>query len=158
MQRSRGFTLIELMVVMAIIAIATAGATLALRDGAEARLDREAVRLAALLEAARAQSRASGLPAWWQVQPPGFVFVGLPAGTETQPALPAGWLEPTLVISGGRLDTLRQGDSASVVLGPEPMLPPQQVTIALPDAPGRQRTIASDGLHPFAVTGAAVQP
>ena len=55
-----GFTLIELLVVIAIIAIATAGVGLALRNTGQENLDREAERLSALLEAARAQSRASG--------------------------------------------------------------------------------------------------
>ncbi|HYK00068.1 MAG TPA: prepilin-type N-terminal cleavage/methylation domain-containing protein, partial [Burkholderiaceae bacterium] len=50
---SRGFTLIELMIVMALIAVAVGVVTLSLRDPAAAQLDREAVRLAALLEAAR---------------------------------------------------------------------------------------------------------
>ena len=54
-----GFTLIELMVVVAIIALGTAVASLALRDNEGAVLARDAERLAALLESARAQSRAA---------------------------------------------------------------------------------------------------
>ncbi|HWK82199.1 MAG TPA: prepilin-type N-terminal cleavage/methylation domain-containing protein, partial [Caldimonas sp.] len=48
--RASGFTLIELMVVVAIIAIATAMASLAIRDPAADKLEQEAARLAALLE------------------------------------------------------------------------------------------------------------
>src|SRR5574343_166836 len=55
---ARGFTLIELMVVVALIAIATAGVSLALRDSADSALERDAQRLAAVLEATRAQARA----------------------------------------------------------------------------------------------------
>jgi len=40
----RGFTLIELMVVMALVAVAVGLVTLSLRDPASAQLDREAVR------------------------------------------------------------------------------------------------------------------
>jgi general secretion pathway protein H len=53
-RQGAGFTLIELLVVVALIAIATASLSLALRDPAESQLRREADRLAALLEAARA--------------------------------------------------------------------------------------------------------
>ena len=44
-----GFTLLELLVVLAIVAIASAGVSFALRDAAGAPLEREAQRLAALI-------------------------------------------------------------------------------------------------------------
>ena len=62
---SAGFTLIELLIVVALIAIASAVASLALRDPASTQLEQEAARLSALLEAARAEARASGLPVRW---------------------------------------------------------------------------------------------
>src|SRR5512138_3517658 len=62
---ARGFTLIELMVVIALVAIAAGVASLALRDPAASRLDTEAQRLSALLESARAESRISGVPVIW---------------------------------------------------------------------------------------------
>ena len=68
----RAFTLIELLVVIAIIALATAGVGLALRDSGAAALQREGERLAALLEAARAQSRASGAAVRWRADAQGF--------------------------------------------------------------------------------------
>jgi len=46
----RGFTLVELLVVLLLIALASGLAGLALRDGREDQLEREAQRLAALLE------------------------------------------------------------------------------------------------------------
>ena len=45
--RTRGFTLLELLVVVAIIAIASAGVSFALRDSQATQLEREAQRLAA---------------------------------------------------------------------------------------------------------------
>ena len=60
------------MVVIAVIAIGTAVASLALRDGEASALAREGDRLAALLESARAQSRASGVPVVWRATPDGF--------------------------------------------------------------------------------------
>ena len=47
------------MVVVALIAIATAVASLALRDPATNKLEQEAARLASLLESARAEARAA---------------------------------------------------------------------------------------------------
>ena len=88
-----GFTLIELIVVVALIAIASAVASLALRDPAATRLEHEGARLVALLEAARTEARASGLPASWEPRPEqvgaeGFRFIGLPTTT----GLPSNWL------------------------------------------------------------------
>ena len=56
--RQAGFTLIELLVVITLIAIASSVITLAMRDPAATRLEQEAARLGALLEMARAESRA----------------------------------------------------------------------------------------------------
>ena len=93
---ARGFTLIELMVVVAIIAIASGVAALALRDPASTRLEREAVRLAALLDSARAEARASGLPVRWMpvandnagAGGEQFRFIGLPPSVQ----MPTRWL------------------------------------------------------------------
>ncbi len=130
----RGFTLLELLVVLSIIALATAGVGLALRDGGTHRLEREGERLAALLEAARAQSRASGVPVRWRVQAQGFRFDGLAPGQ-----LPQDWLDPAAQALG----------TPVLVLGPEPLIAPQQVVLTLADLPGRQLRVATDGLRPF---------
>ena len=84
-----GFTLLELLVVVAIIAIASAGVSFAVRDAAGANLDREAQRLAALLEAGRAQSRLAGQPVVWRAVDGAFRFEGLPPD-----ALPQLFLAP----------------------------------------------------------------
>ena len=67
---ARGFTLVELLVVLLVIAIASGLVGLALRDGASSRLDREAQRLAALLEAGRAEARASGVAVRFELPGP----------------------------------------------------------------------------------------
>ncbi len=140
-RRAAGFTLLELMVVVSIIAIAAAGVSFAVRDSAGAPLDRDAQRLAALLESARARSRLSGQPVRWIAQPEGFRFEGLPPN-----ALPQGWLDAhTQVVGPGVL-----------VLGPEPVIPPQAVVLANSEYPDHALRIATDGLRPFAV--AAEQP
>jgi general secretion pathway protein H len=134
---SRGFTLLELLVVVAIIAIASAGVSFALRDSGDTQLEREAQRLAALLESARAQSRSSGRPVQWHAVPDGFRFDGLPPDT-----LPQVWLAPTTQVQGPGV----------LQLGPEPIIGRQQVVLTSSALPGRSLRIATDGLRPFAVT------
>jgi general secretion pathway protein H len=140
--RSRGFTLIELLVVVALIAIASGLASLALRDPTANRLEQEGARLAALLESARAEARASGLAVRWEPRSSassttGFRFVGLP----TTNTLPDQWLNEgvTADIVGAR----------AVVLGPEPLIPAQRIVLSLED---RRLTLATDGLGPFEVS------
>ncbi len=141
-----GFTLIELMVVVALIAIGIAITSLALRDPTRDHLEREATRLAALLEMARAEARATALPVNWQPLPDGasagsdppqhFRFEGL----SRQSALPGHWLD-------ARVQAQVLG-AARVVLGPEPILPPQRVLLALES---QRMEVASDGLSAFTV-------
>ena len=133
---ARGFTLLELLVVIAIIAVATAGVSLSLRDPSATQLEREAQRLAALLESARAQSRASGLSVRWHAVEGGFRFEGLPPN-----AVPERWLTEGTQVLG----------SVTLVLGPEPIIGRQEVVLATALRPDRSLRIATDGLRPFAV-------
>jgi general secretion pathway protein H len=128
--------LLELLVVVAIMAIATAGVSFALRDSAATQLDREAQRLSALLESARAQSRTSGLAVRWVAVPGGFRFDGVPPGT-----LPDRWLHDTTVVLG----------PAAVQLGPDPLIGRQAIVLGSTAVPGRSLSIATDGLRPFTV-------
>jgi general secretion pathway protein H len=138
-KRQRGFTLIELLVVVSIIAIASAGVAFAMRDSAQTLTEREAQRLAALLESARAQSRTRGVPVVWRSSGQGFVFDGLPAGT-----LPGNWLDRnTVVAADSRLE-----------LGPDPIIAAQSVTVGNLQQSTAAWRVASDGLRPFAVQSA----
>ena len=130
-----GFTLLELLVVIALIAIATASASLALRDSADSALERDAQRLAALLETARAQARASERTVVWRTESTGFVFEGLPA-----PGLPSAWLASTT-----------RASAAPVLLGPEPLMAPQSIALSSTTRPERQLWVVTDGLRPFTV-------
>jgi general secretion pathway protein H len=146
-----GFTLLELLVVVALIAVATAGVGLALRDNAESALARDAQRLTSLLEAARAQARASGVAAQWQPTAAGFEFSGLPRHT-----WPSQWLN----------DSTSAFVNAPLVLGPEPMIGPQTVRLSSAlnktQSPTAHLWVTTDGLRPFSVQNqpapAAVQP
>ncbi|HMO48979.1 MAG TPA: prepilin-type N-terminal cleavage/methylation domain-containing protein [Rubrivivax sp.] len=140
----RGFTLIELMVVIALLAIATGVVSLALRDPARTRLDTEAQRLGALLETARAESRASGVPVIWVPslvdQERHFRFARL-RGTQLETMdLPTHWLDPQV-----RAEVL---GAPTVQLGPEPLIGAQRIVLRLAD---QRVLLATDGLAPFAV-------
>lgn len=151
-RHAHGFTLIELLVVMVIIAIGTAGVGLAMRDSSSTTLERDAQRLAALLEGARIQSRAAGVPVIWRATPEGFVFDGLPSASNSGPASttaqPQRWLHDGTTASG----------SGTLQLGPEPMIDPQSVTLINTSAPGQALRVATDGLHPFTVQSADAAP
>jgi general secretion pathway protein H len=122
------------MVVVAIIAIASAGVVLSLRDASQNQLEREAQRLAALLESARAQSRTRGVTVTWVATASGFSFEGLPSGT-----LPSAWLADTTFVP--RASTL--------TLGPDPILAAQSVVVRSTSDPQTGWVVTTDGLHPF---------
>lgn len=132
----RGFTLLELLVVIAIMALASAGVSLAMRDATQTQLEREAQRLVALLESARAQSRASGIAVRWHGSAQGFRFEGLTPASGDQ-----AWLGS---------DTTLLGPDA-LLLGPEPIIEPQSLVLGNANQPGRALRIATDGLRPFSV-------
>lgn len=142
--KPRGFTLIELLVVVALIAITSATISLALRDPAELQLQREAQRLAALLEAARAESRASGLTVRWI--PKGlksgddFRFEGLPRSIQ----LPTRWLGEPVAVTIDNASAANPG----LILGPEPVIPAQRLRLQLGD---QSLVLGSDGLAAFDV-------
>lgn len=135
---NKGFTLIEMLVVLAIIAIGTAGVSLSLRDSAQSALERDAQRLAALLESARSKSRATGVAVVWRTQGTGFVFEGL-----ARQALPQVWLDPQT----------QSLNAKPVLLGPEPIIGAQTVALSTSaNTPARAMLwVSTDGLRPFTV-------
>lgn len=74
LSRRRGFTLLEMLVVLAVAAVLTASfVALAWPSGAST-LEGEARRLASLLELAIAESRATGMPIDWRPEVHGYSF------------------------------------------------------------------------------------
>jgi general secretion pathway protein H len=142
---SLGFTLMELLVVIALIAIATAAVSFTLRDTSQTLLERDAERLAALLESARARSRSSGVPVVWRPvvesnsnsAPAAFAFEGLPPQT-----LPAEWLSPQTQVAANSL--LR--------LGPDPIIGPQSVMLSHQNS---RLWVSTNGIEPFHVSRTA---
>ena len=137
MNRARGFTLLELLIVISIMALATAGVSLAMRDSGQTQLERDAARLAALLESGRAQSRGTGVPVRWRADAQGFRFDGLPPAG----ALPSQWLDAGTTVRG----------PAILQLGPEPLIGPQQVVLVNQSHPERALRVVTDGVRPFTV-------
>lgn len=135
--RARGFTLLEVLVVVAIAAVLSVTfATLASPSDA-ATAEKEARRLALLLELAFAESRASGRALAWRPEPGGYSFwrrdddgdwVALPAdGPYRRRTFPSGI-------------ALRSGEA--VVLHPYGFAAPMEVTIAA----GSRRLVVQGGV------------
>lgn len=139
-----GFTLLELLVVISIMALATAGVSLAIRDSGEQQLEREAQRLATLLESARAQARTNGSLVIWQPLPQGFRFEGLAQGVK----MPGNWLQPGVQVQA----------PMAIVLGPEPLIPRQSITLTLPQTSAPPLRLVTDGLRPFTVQNMQAAP
>ncbi len=143
-RKHSGFTILELLVVISIMALATAGVSLAIRDSGDQQLEREAQRLATLLESARAQSRTNGTMVIWRPMPQGFRFEGLPQGV----SMPTQWLKVAVSVQ----------PTTPVVLGPEPLIPRQIITLSLPDSTSPPLQLVTDGLRPFTVKNLQVAP
>ncbi|WP_417283895.1 prepilin-type N-terminal cleavage/methylation domain-containing protein [Comamonas sp.] len=139
-----GFTLLELLVVISIMALATAGVSLAMRDGGEQQLEREAQRLATLLESARAQARTNGTLVTWQPMPQGFRFDGLAPGVK----MPGNWLQAGVQVQ----------QPTPIILGPEPLIPRQSITLTLPQTSAAPLRLVTDGLRPFSVQNIPTPP
>jgi general secretion pathway protein H len=139
------------MIVVALVAVAAGVVSLAMRDPAATRLDTEAQRLSALFEAARAESRASGVPVHWlprgAAEGEQFRFVATDGKTSRLLPMTTRWLEAQV--------QAEVPNAAAVMLGPEPLIGAQRVVLRL----GEQRVdLVTDGLRPFAVGSAGSAP
>jgi len=103
--KQQGFTLIELMVVLVIIGIASAAVSLSIKPDPLKLLREDADRLAQLLQLAQAEARSDGRPITWRWDDKGFAFTrrtGHGAGLDRfkdDPQLhPRRWQSPSMEI------------------------------------------------------------
>jgi general secretion pathway protein H len=134
-----GFTLLELLVVMTVIALGTAGVALVMRDSGQTLVEREATRLASLLDVARSQSQTTGTLVVWEAlqganQPPSMRWSGL----KSKEPLPSSWLDPSTQVTG----------NTRLILGPDPIIPVQSVQLTNGE---HSRFITTDGVSLFSV-------
>jgi general secretion pathway protein H len=132
-----------LLVVVALIAVASTSVSLSMRDSIESALQRDADRLAVLLETGRAQARANGQTVVWRTRHDGFAFEGLSA-----PGLPQKWLSETTQVT----------PDLEVILGPEPLIEPQALALSNRQFPGKTVWVVTDGLRPFKAQNSPSQP
>ena len=122
--RAGGFTLLELLVVLAIAGVLLSVASLSFAPVEARRLEEEAERLALLFRLAQDESRASGRPLAWRADARGYRFVR-PGSTEvreaTDPLRPRLW--PFTVV---RLD------APEITFGREPLLRPVAIRLVTP--------------------------
>ena len=142
----------EMLLVVAIVALASAGVSLSLRDTDATALDNEATRLAALLESARAQSRTTGVPVRWRSSEQGFQFSGITVRAEATDSLarPRTWLN-----SDTRARVIQPAGAADLLLGPEPLIAAQRIELMQGE---RRLVLGTNGLAPFAVVPEAATP
>ncbi len=143
--KRKGFTLLELLVVLVIVAISASLAMLALPSTNRNALDQDSAQLAALMDAARSYAAAVQAPVRLEATSDGYQFIGIVSGNWQ---VLDGELRPrSFLTTGALLSVSKDG----VILGPEPVGDPLKLNIAL-GAEGR--TIASDGASPFFVQAA----
>ncbi|NBY33890.1 MAG: type II secretion system protein GspH [Betaproteobacteria bacterium] len=131
-----GFTLLELLLVLAIIAIGSTAITLSLRDSSQTRLQMEAERLIAVLEASRAQARASNTALHWHADDKGFEVHTLPSSGKALHAMV--WQYQGT-----------QATPTDVLINAEPIQ--ARTTITLRHGSGINLTIGTDGAAAYKV-------
>ena len=135
-ERQGGFTLVELMVVLSLVALISGLVAISARPSPQQQLAREGERLALWLEAVRSQSRGLGRAVQVRVDP---------TGARTLDGAPDS-------LKGERLDWLYSDTwpvaVTTLTLGPEPILPSQQLELSQREGRGRVR-VGTRGLGPW---------
>jgi general secretion pathway protein H len=145
---ARGFTLIEVLVVVVIIAVLVSLVAVKLAPDARQSLRDEALRLAALLGHARDEAIVTGAPLAWQGSDAGYRFLRRGPDRTWQPldgdpglrarSLPAG----VSLVAIETPATANRGDP-TIVLSPTGVADPFRITLA---AGEHRLRVASDGV------------
>jgi general secretion pathway protein H len=146
--RSRGYTLIELLIALGIIALVAGMVTLSLPRGEERRVREEAARLGALFRIAQDQARIAGRVLVWQADLEGYAFRLLDA----DPAVP--WQDETLRPRSWPFAVQRL-EAQPILFTREPLLSPARVRIATASS---EVLISLDALGKVAVQDCGTQP
>jgi general secretion pathway protein H len=116
------FTLVEMLVVLAIIGIAAGVVSLSVQPSEQRLVVEEGERLAVLFRLAQDEARVSGRPVSWQADTQGYRFFAgdiLRGNTPDDPLRPREW--PFHV---------QRVEAPALVFGAEPLLPPAEIRIA----------------------------
>ncbi|AZC26930.1 MULTISPECIES: type II secretion system minor pseudopilin GspH [Pseudomonas] len=127
--QQQGFTLIELMVVLVIIGIASAAVGLSIKPDPLQSLRKDAERLAQLLQVAQAEARADGRSITWRANAKGFAFnrydetgQGIDDFRQDSQLRPRNWDTPSMQV--------RIEPRPRLVLNAEWINPPLQVVLS----------------------------
>jgi general secretion pathway protein H len=145
--RGRGYTLIELLIVIAIIGIAAGVVTLSVRGDDSRRVTQEGERLAALFRMAQSEARVGGRPIYWQADLSGYRFRA--AGPDAAP------MAEELTRERRWPFAVRRVARSELVFGREPLREPAEVEIATAgpvlrlslDAMGNTRVSSCEGVE-----------
>lgn len=148
--RARGFTLVEVLVVVVIIGILVSLVAVQLLPDARQSLREEGVRLAALLAHARDEAIATGAPLAWQRTDAGYRFLQRGPDRTWQPmdleaSLRARVLPTGVSVAAIETPAAANRENPTIVLSPTGIADPFRITLVL----GEHRVrVASDGMTP----------
>jgi general secretion pathway protein H len=137
--RRGGFTLIELLVVLAIMGVLAGAATLLALPGDDGRARAEARRLAALLESAMRESRATGHAIAWSAERDRYAFWRRGEDADWVPYPPHSPYRPRalaerIALAAVRVDGRELARGERVVFAPQGLRRPVSATVASADA------------------------
>jgi general secretion pathway protein H len=118
---ARGFTYIELLVVILILAVAAGAISLSVDPSEDRLMAMEADRLAALFRLAHSQARVNGRPLVWQGDSQGYRFLAgdsVHGNKPDDPLRPRAWPFP-----------VEHFEAPDLVFGLEPLLVPAEIRI-----------------------------